>query len=404
MRDAKCEMRKVKYAFALVGVLALPALATAQDIRRDIRDSQLRLDQIRQERLKLQQEMDALRGRVRDASRELANIERQRIASSGALRELEFQADVLSDNVEETTTQRSQTQARLVQRQVALEQRLRSIYKRGPMHTVRVLLTAEDFGNLISRYKYLRMIALYERMMVDEVSRLENALMLQEQELRDNLMSLEVLKSQKEQEVQQLETIESQRERTLKTYQSRQKVAQGRLDQLARDEAAVTSAIGALERRRREEETRSGGRPAEATLTTRDLGALNWPVDGQVVFKFGPDRRPNGVVLRYNGIGIGAPAGTPVKAVEAGTVQLAGTLEGYGRSVVVSHGAGAYTLYLRLRQVGVRVGQKVTAGQVLGQVGGEGTEQGPHLEFQVRVPTNGTPTAVDPENWLRSRR
>jgi len=86
-------------------------------------------------------------------------------------------------------------------------------------------------------------------------------------------------------------------------------------------------------------------------------------------------------------------------------VQIAGPLEGYGSTVVVSHGAGAYTLYLRLRSVSVRVGQQVTAGQVVGTVGGDGTEHGAHLEFQVRIPSqSGVPTAVDPLNWLRSRR
>lgn len=393
-------MRFLTLAFAL----ALPLHAAAQqNAARDIRDSQLRLEQIRLERQKLQQEMEALRGRVRDASRELQNIERQRIVSTGALRELEFQADVLTQNVELTTTQRTQTQAKLISQQVALRQRLRAIYKRGPLHAVRVLLTSEDFGDLISRYKYLRMMALYERMLVDEVSRLENSLALQETELRQSLDQLQLLRDQKEREVEQLQTIEDQREKTLRTYQQRQRATQGRIDQLVKDEAAVTSAISALERRRREDEARSGGR-VTGTLTTRDIGALNWPVDGQVVFKFGPERKPNGVVLRYNGIGIAAPVGTNVKSVEAGTVQIAGPLEGYGLSVVVSHGAGAYTLYLRLKQVNVRIGQAVTAGQVIGQVGGDGTEHGPHLEFQVRVPTNGTPTAVDPETWLRSRR
>jgi murein DD-endopeptidase MepM/ murein hydrolase activator NlpD len=110
------------------------------------------------------------------------------------------------------------------------------------------------------------------------------------------------------------------------------------------------------------------------------------------------------VILRYNGIGIAAAAGTPVKAVEAGTVEIAGPLEGYGQSVVVSHGGGYYTLYLRLRSVAVKSGQKITAHQIVGTVGGEGTPEGAHLEFQVRTPSaNGAPAPVDPLNWLRAR-
>jgi septal ring factor EnvC (AmiA/AmiB activator) len=381
-----------------------PVRLTAQETtRRQIRDSQLRLEQIRAERQRLQQEMTGLRTRVRDASRELSGIERLRNTSTSALRELEYQADVITRSVEATTSQRGLTQARLLEHELALKERLRSIYKRGPLNSVRVLLSAESFGNLLSRYKYLKMVALYERMLIDEVSRLANQLRVQEQDLRENLTQLDELRGEKASEVKRLRQIETQHQRSLRTYQQRQRAAQGRLDQLAKDEAALSNVIASLERRRREEESRAGRGRVEGTLTTRDLGALNWPVDGRLLFRFGPERRPNGVVLRYSGIGIAAPMGTAVRAVEAGEVEIARPLEGYGLAVVISHGGGAYTLYLRLSEVSVQSGQVVQAGQVIGTVGGQDTEQGPHLEFQVRLPTNGTPTAVDPLDWLRSR-
>ncbi len=387
-----------------LGFLALLVLASplaAQDTRKELRDSQLRLEQIRQERAKLEEQMEGFKSRVRDSSRELANIEKQRIASNKALREIEFQSDILSRSVDAAATARGQTQARLIERQASLAHRLRGIYKRGSMHTARVLLTAESFGDLLARYKYVRMIALYERSIIDDVSRLESELTAQEQELRDDLVQLESLRDDKALEVQRLRNTESAASKTLQEYKGKQQATQGRLDQLAKDEASVNSAIVALERRRREEETAAPRR--EATLTTKDLGALNWPVEGQLVFRFGPEHKPNGVVLRYNGIGIAAPAGSAVKAVEAGRVERAGLLEGYGLAVIVGHGGGSYTLYLRLKQVNVREGQQVTAGQVVGTVGGEGSEFGPHLEFQVRLPTNGSPTPVDPLDWLRSR-
>jgi septal ring factor EnvC (AmiA/AmiB activator) len=349
--------------------------------------------------------MEQLRSRVRDANRDLRTVERLYSTSTSALRELDLQATLLNASVEETSLKRTTTEVMLMQRQVALNQRVRAIYKRGPLHSVRVLLSAESFGNLLARYKYLRMAALSERMLIEEVRRLEQQLIQQETEMRSNLAQLQILRDEKEREVERLARLENQHERTIRQYQQREKSAQGRLEELAKEEATVAGAIADLERRRRESESRAGGGRTEGTLTTRDLGALNWPVDGQLVFRFGPERKPNGVTLRYNGIGIAAAAGTPVKAVESGSVQIAGPLEGYGSSVVISHGAGSYTLYLRLRSVSVRVGQQVTAGQVIGAVGGEGTEHGAHLEFQVRVPSQGgAPNAVDPLNWLRARR
>ncbi|MDB4949557.1 MAG: Peptidase, partial [Gemmatimonadetes bacterium] len=141
--------------------------------------------------------------------------------------------------------------------------------------------------------------------------------------------------------------------------------------------------------------------PATPTLGPADLGTLGWPVGGRVVYRFGRAVQPNGTVIRWNGIGIGAAAGTPVRAVEAGTVVLAAPFEGYGPTVVVSHGGGYYSLYLYLRDVAVREGQSVTKGQTVGAVGGESTPEGAHIEFQIRTPGG---QAVDPLGWLRSGR
>jgi len=109
-------------------------------------------------------------------------------------------------------------------------------------------------------------------------------------------------------------------------------------------------------------------------------------------------------MLRWNGIGIAAEPGTPVRAVRAGRVEMAGPFEGYGPTVILSHGEGFYTLYLYLEEIGVVEGRGVDAGQVVGTVGGADTPEGPHLEFQIRAPQEGDrPQAQDPLRWLRPR-
>lgn len=386
----------------IVLLLLLPTALSAQNASNELRESQQRLERIRLEKTQLQRELDQLKSRVRNAAREAANIAKQREVSESALRELDYQAEVINLDVENTTRDLALTHAKLRERNSIMNERLRSVYKRGKLHTVRVLLSAEDFGDLLNRYKYLHLITLNDRLMVTEVSRLEKQLELQELELRQSLSQLESLRREKQDEVRQLEALQGRQVRTLAQYRERERATNSKLEQLLKDEARIAGVLADLERRRREDERR--GARTESSMNTRDLGALDWPVDGQLVFRFGPERKPNGVTLRYNGIGIAAPAGTPVKAVEAGTVEIAGQLEGYGPSVVVGHGGGYYTLYLRLRSVSVRANQRITSGQVIGSVGGEGTPEGAHLEFQVRIPSaSGAPTPVDPLNWLRAR-
>lgn len=107
----------------------------------------------------------------------------------------------------------------------------------------------------------------------------------------------------------------------------------------------------------------------------------------------------------HSGLDITAPQGTPVKSAAAGTVVSVNSSGGaYGLHVVVKHGDGVYTLYAHLSAITVSVGQAVTAGQQVGNVGSTGNSSGPHLHFEVRNhPTNFTSgTFMNPLTWLRS--
>lgn len=403
-------MMRARFALALfIGALAAVP-ARAQDVQQEIRDSQQRLEQIRQERAQLQGEMEQVRELLTDVSTQLANIERQRLASSRALSELDFQTAALATSVEETTRDLILTRDRLRERYAVLDNRLRHIYKQGSLHPVRVLLGAQSFSNLLNRYKYLRMLALQDQRLVKEVEQLQRRLMAQDRQLSQSMAQLQQLRAAKLEEFAQLQAVEAQHAETLRGVRQHERQTADRLALLARDEARIGNLIADLERRRVEAERRATlagaprGAAAAATISTAALGSLNWPVDGEVIYRFGPERRPNGIVLRWNGIGIAAPVGAQVRAVEAGTVMMAGTSEGYGPTVIVSHGGGYYTLYLYLQRALVQEGQQIEAGQVVGTVGGERTPEGPHIEFQVRAPVRGgVPEPVDPLAWLRER-
>ncbi len=402
-----------RFAAVLLALGAWPALLGAQqsDIRREILESQRRLEQIRAERARLQEEMQAVRERVRDASSELANVERRLSASRSVLAEIQFQADATAGEVESTTRELLLTRERAAEGKATLARRLRDIYKMGPLSTVRVLLGATSFTDLLNRYRYLQRVASFDRALVERVTNLEAALVAKNAELAQRMAELGSLRQNRLGEVAQLRAVEAERQAALQEFRGTERRTQTRLEQLEADEGRMTGLIADLERRRVEEERRRAAgsdaatrTPGARTLTAADAGSLDWPVEGNLIYRFGRERRPNGLVLRWNGVGIAAPPGTPVKAVRAGRVVLAGPFEGYGPTVVLSHGEGFYTLYLYLEEIGVVEGRDVAAGQVVGTVGGSETPEGPHLEFQIRAPVDGgAPQARDPLQWLRPR-
>jgi murein DD-endopeptidase MepM/ murein hydrolase activator NlpD len=87
----------------------------------------------------------------------------------------------------------------------------------------------------------------------------------------------------------------------------------------------------------------------------------------------------------HEGIDIAAPMGAPVIAPAAGIVITTTTRAGYGLLLEVDHGRGIVTRYGHLSRVLVRVGQAVTRGQLLANVGSSGISTGPHLHYEIRV-------------------
>jgi murein DD-endopeptidase MepM/ murein hydrolase activator NlpD len=96
------------------------------------------------------------------------------------------------------------------------------------------------------------------------------------------------------------------------------------------------------------------------------------------------------IVRPHRGIDYVAPSGTPVSAIGAGTVTFAGWKGGYGRFVEISHASRFKSRYGHLRSFGkgVRSGQRIVQGQVVGYVGTTGLSTGPHLHFELLQ--NGT--------------
>jgi septal ring factor EnvC (AmiA/AmiB activator) len=336
---------------------------------------------------------------VQDVGTELSNLERQRDVTNRLVNEIERQIGGLGSQLDQTSAELILAQDNLSERQAVLERRLVDIYKRGPLHTWRVMLAAESFGDLLARYKYLYLTSRQDRALLTDVERLSDRISRQRMQLRDVLGQLDNRRTEREAELRRYASLAGERESRLRRLRQTSKETAERLTTLDRDEARLNDLLATLERRRatRAPTTTRGD---AATLTTEDIGRLDWPVEGRILYRFGRDTLPSGGVIRWNGIGIGAAEGTPVKAVEGGRVALVQRLSTYGLTVVVEHGSGYYSLYMQLQSAAVQVGESVAKGRVIGAVGGGNTDYGAHLHFEIRGEKQ---IALDPMDWLRRR-
>jgi murein DD-endopeptidase MepM/ murein hydrolase activator NlpD len=124
---------------------------------------------------------------------------------------------------------------------------------------------------------------------------------------------------------------------------------------------------------------------ATETLQRLWAGPFAAPVTAPISDVFGTARVFNQEVQsRHLGLDYGVPAGTPVHAVNRGTVILARPLYFEGSCVVIDHGQGLFSLYLHLSDFSVKEGDQIETGQLIGLSGGSGRATGPHLHLAIR--------------------
>ncbi len=122
-----------------------------------------------------------------------------------------------------------------------------------------------------------------------------------------------------------------------------------------------------------------------------------WPLSGLITQRFGESLTRYGY---HQGIDIDGTTGDPVRAARSGTVVAAGRYDGCGGNEVhIDHGDGLVSWYRHLSRIDVAVGERVTAGALIGRVGDTGCSLGSHLHFAIRRES----TFLDPLDFLPGR-
>ncbi len=107
----------------------------------------------------------------------------------------------------------------------------------------------------------------------------------------------------------------------------------------------------------------------------------------------------NGSKAFHEGLDFTANTGTPIRAAADGIVSSAEQSGAYGKLVKIEHGAGLETRYAHTSKILVKVGERVTKGQIVAEVGSTGRSTGPHLHYEIRL--NGA--SLDPRKYLNNR-
>ncbi|MDP1803921.1 MAG: peptidoglycan DD-metalloendopeptidase family protein, partial [Acidimicrobiales bacterium] len=259
--------------------------------------------------------------------------------------------------------------------------------------TLLEIVRSKDLGEASRRQALLAHVVSSDRDIVDQM----RAARQDEQMEKENLAeAASVAADRKKAAAEKLAGLEKARNEQVKLKSA----LDARIEQVTSEVAALSreeATLSALIRSRQAEASRA---PAPAAASAAEANAaparvgrsgVAWPTNGSVTSGFG---------YRWGslhaGIDIANGIGTPIRAAKGGTIILAGWNGGYGNCIVIDHGGGFSTLYAHMTRLRASDGQRVSQGDLIGDMGSTGNSTGSHLHFETRV--NGSPQ--DPTRYL----
>jgi septal ring factor EnvC (AmiA/AmiB activator) len=365
----------------LIFALLLPAHAQRpsdlERIRTDIGRLRLRLDEVRRQAQSAARELEEvdLELGIRTREHELAAAAEARLDREQ--KQLEAQVATLLP--------------RIAGQKDALRSRLVALYRLGGLSYLRMLLALEGDRNPLEAMSMLSYLVSRDARLVSRFQTAQSQLDARRAQLADRRERLRQTRAVVEERRRAVAAAHAQKQVVLARLRSEESGAQQQLAVLEEKARRLQRLVDGLSQQKR------GAAPGVTDIRSVQ-GALEWPVRGRVIERFG--RQRNAKFATYtvnNGLKIEAAPNTPVRAVFQGTVLFSQWFKGYGNLIILDHGNRVFSLYGNLKQSGVAVGDRITTGQPIAGVGESEDAAGGHLYFEIR--NDNRPE--DPQKWLR---
>lgn len=403
--------------------IALLAMAVGAAGAQSSRDAQRKLDRIKRELKDVAAERRQIEGLRSDASHQLRDADEQLGHSSRALSETETQLARQQASLTALQQHRDVLQSTLGAQRQELATLLRAAYTIGGAAPLKLMLAQDrvaDASRVLTWHRYLQRDRAQR---IVQLTAQLHALDVVEQQIAQTRRQLDVAKDTQRAQLALLQHDRRVRVQTVAQLDQRYRDRGDREQALGRDAKGLEQllaqlrAAAAREAARKAAAARAAREAARASVGTRgsthakplrpapavianaaplQVGGLGWPVSGMLLAGFGGTMPDGGT---SQGVLIGAPTGTSVKAVADGRVVFADWMNGYGLILIVDHGNGTMSLYAHNEALLRDAGDNVKRGDPVASVGNSGGQGKPGLYFELR--RNGQP--VNPVGWLQKR-
>ncbi|UQY36221.1 murein hydrolase activator EnvC [Pseudomonas fulva] len=409
--------------FILMTSLLAPAFADQKA------DTQKQLDAARADVAELKKLLEQLQ-------QEKSGVQKQLKTTETEMGELENQVKGLREELQESEEElkrldqeKKKLQGARLEQQRLIGIQARAAYQGGRQEYIKLLLNQqnpEKFSRTLTYYDYLaearmaQLTAFNETLrqlanVEQDISHHQQQLQAQKGELDSRSAQLAEVRKERQQALAKLNKDYAARDQRLKAREQEQaelgrvlKTIEQTLARQAREAEAQRQRELAAAREKPSAPAATGKRTESGPLVSSGAtyggpfanakGKLPWPVNGRLVARYGTPRGED-ARTKWDGVLIGATAGSQVRAVHGGRVVFADWLRGSGLLVILDHGNGYLTLYGHNQSLLKDAGDIVKAGDPIATVGTSGGQETPALYFAIRQQGR----ASDPAQWCRAQ-
>lgn len=268
------------------------------------------------------------------------------------------------------------------------------------------LFSAESFNQMLMRLKYMEQYSQARKEQAAAIAAVQGQLTDQVKEIEKKKSEKNTLLAEEVSENNQLVSLKQKKRTVVRSLEKEEKSLRNDLEDTRKAIAKLDKLISDLVKEEMERAAReakantNAGKPSVSVALSHDFeGNKNkfaWPVNGFISQKFGKQQHPvlPHVVIQNDGINIQTKEAEVVKSIFEGEVRRVAYIPAIGTSVIINHG-DYFSVYTGLKDVYVKMGQKVGSQQDLGvvQANAEGISE---LRFQIRKNI----VALNPEDWL----
>ena len=365
-----------------------------------IQSESRKLQDLRQEIQNLRRRDKDLGVKERDTTSQLQKVQKEAALTADLLRQLEAKQARVEEQIDGIRAEHARASEELAVRKRRMARTLRAMYVRGTPTNAEVVLRTASVRYALSHFKYLGLVARNNERLLEDIRAQERYLAATDAKLTETLYEITTTAAEARDEKDRLAQVRRSRESMLQRMRRQRADYKRAIDELAAAERKVQSMIATLEKRR--QEALAAGRTIDVYPDigfAKLRGAMPWPVRGRLKTGFGRHKNPRHGTETFNsGVDIAAAEGADVRCVARGQVEYVQWLDGYGKTIIVNHGGGYYTVYAHLSEALVSESMSLEPGHVIGRVGDTGSLDGVKLHFEVRAGAHGEP--VDPVRWL----